>query len=208
MTFSIYDIEVNNNLALNGGSFSYLINGSTLSSNVDITLSTTYSTDEFVLSNYSQTLHNKILLSSDNTIDASLIKGITVSSNIPNIGEILSYNGSYWTPCTLSVSTTTVITTATSSIIDVSTPNTYYSVTSLSSAIIFTTSGTYSNFDKMVVRVKDNGVAQALTFDPTNFEPKGQALPTTTVISKVLTVGFIYDSVTTKFGCVSVAQEI
>jgi hypothetical protein len=32
-------------------------------------------------------------------------------------------------------------------------------------------------------------------------------LPTTTVISKVLTVGFIYDSVTSKWGCVASVQE-
>jgi len=82
------------------------------------------------------------------------------------------------------------------------------SFTALTSSLTIQTTGTANNFDKMVVRIKDNGTARAITFDSTYFEAKGQALPTTTVISKVLTVGFIYDSITGKFGCVSVAQEI
>lgn len=131
------------------------------------------------------------------------LKSVALGSGLTFSGGTLS------TTATIPViSTTTVISTATSSIIDVSTPNTYHSVTSLSSGITFTTSGTHSNFNKLLVRIKDNGTARTLTFDPTYFEAKGQALPTTTVISKVITVGFIYDSVTSKYGCVSVAQEI
>ena len=78
----------------------------------------------------------------------------------------------------------------------------------LSSAITVQTTGSANNFDELILRFKDNGTARAITFDPTYFEAKGQTLPTTTVISKVLTVGFIFDSITGKFGCVSVAQEI
>lgn len=178
----------------------------------------TTNTGSIFISNTSHYNYHDLLIE----LDSSNIKLSQLSSNkltyldsnkyikSLNLGSGLTFSGgTLSTTSTIPVvSTTTVITTATSSIIDVSTPNTYYSVTSLSSAIIFTTSGTYSNFDKMVVRVKDGGVAQTLTFDPTYFEAKGQALPTTTVVSKVLTAGFIYDSVTTKFGCVSVAQEI
>lgn len=106
------------------------------------------------------------------------------------------------------LSNTIVISTATASTINISSFNTNYSVTALTSACTFSVAGSFSNFDKLIVRVKDNGVAQLLTFDPTYFEAKGQALPTTTVVSKVLTAGFIYDSITNKFGCVTVAQEI
>lgn len=67
-------------------------------------------------------------------------------------------------------------------------------------------SGTPTNFQKLMVRIKDNGTARAITWGA-SFEAKGVALPTTTVISKVLTVGFIYDSVTSKWGCVASAQE-
>jgi hypothetical protein len=67
-------------------------------------------------------------------------------------------------------------------------------------------SGTPTNFQKLIIRIKDNGTARAITWGA-SFEAKGTALPTTTVISKVLTVGFIYDTVTSKWGCVASAQE-
>ena len=62
-----------------------------------------------------------------------------------------------------------------------------------------------TNFQKIIFRIKDNGTARAITWG-SDFEAKGVALPTTTVISKVLTVGFIYDTVTAKWGCVASAQ--
>jgi len=107
------------------------------------------------------------------------------------------------------LSSTTVIVTNTVESINLGTAlNINYSITALASAITFTTNGTANNFDKLIVRVKDNNTAQTLTFDPTYFEAKGQALPTTTVAGKVITIGFIFDSVTGKMGCVSVSQEI
>jgi hypothetical protein len=67
-------------------------------------------------------------------------------------------------------------------------------------------SGTPTNFQTLVFRIKDNGTARAITWGD-SFEAKGVALPTTTVISKVLTVGFMYDTVTSKWGCLASAQE-
>lgn len=68
-------------------------------------------------------------------------------------------------------------------------------------------SGTPTNFQTLIFRIKDNGTARAITWGA-SFEAKGTALPTTTVISKVLTVGFIYDTVTSKWGCVASSQEV
>lgn len=68
-------------------------------------------------------------------------------------------------------------------------------------------SGTPTNFQKLIIRIKDNGTARAITWGA-SFEAKGVALPTTTILSKVLTVGFIYDTVTSKWGCVASAQEV
>ena len=85
-----------------------------------------------------------------------------------------------------------------------------HSITALATAITsFTTNllGTPTNFQKLIIRIKDNGTARAIAWGA-SFEAKGVALPTTTVISKVLTVGFIYDTVTAKWGCVASAQEI
>ena len=84
-----------------------------------------------------------------------------------------------------------------------------HSITALATAITSMTtnlSGTPTNFQKLIVRIKDDGTARAIAWGA-SFESKGVTLPTTTVISKVLTVGFIYDTVTSKWGCVASAQE-
>ena len=84
-----------------------------------------------------------------------------------------------------------------------------HSITALAAAITSMTtnlSGTPTNFQKLTIRIKDNGTARAITWGA-SFEAKGVALPTTTVISKVLTAGFIYDTVTSKWGCVASCQE-
>jgi len=67
-------------------------------------------------------------------------------------------------------------------------------------------SGTETNFQKILFRIKDDGTARAIAWG-SDFEDAGAVLPTTTVISKLLTVGFIYNTVTSKWGCVAVANE-
>jgi len=67
-------------------------------------------------------------------------------------------------------------------------------------------SGTPTNFQTLIIRFKDDGTARGITWGA-SFEARGVALPTTTVISKVLTVGFIYDTTSSKWGCVAKAQE-
>ena len=80
-------------------------------------------------------------------------------------------------------------------------------ITALAAAITdVNVTGTPTNFQKLIFRIKDNGTARAIAWG-TDFEAKGVALPTTTVLSKVLTVGFIYDTVTSRWGCVASAQE-
>lgn len=99
-----------------------------------------------------------------------------------------------------------IITSSSSPSIDID-KFTNLSITALAEAITsFTVYGAPYNFQKLIIRIKDNGTARAITWG-TSFEAKGVALPTTTVISKVLTVGFIYDTVTSKWGCVASAQE-
>lgn len=67
-------------------------------------------------------------------------------------------------------------------------------------------SGTPTNFQPLIFRIKDDGTARAITWGA-SFTPMGVALPTTTVISKILTVGFIYDTVLSKWACIASAQE-
>ncbi len=82
-------------------------------------------------------------------------------------------------------------------------------ITALAAAISTMTtnlSGAPANFDKLIFRIKDDGTARAISWGA-SFVAKGVALPTTTVISKLLTVGFIYDTVATTWGCVASSQE-
>lgn len=66
--------------------------------------------------------------------------------------------------------------------------------------------GTPTNFQKLVYRIKDNGAPRTINWGA-SFQAMGVALPTTTVISKVLTIGFIYDTVSAKWGCVASCVE-
>ena len=82
-------------------------------------------------------------------------------------------------------------------------------ITALAEAITSMTtnlSGTPVNFQKLIIRIKDNGVARAITWGA-KFVAKGVSLPTTTVASKCLTVGFLYDTVAAVWGCVAKVQE-
>ena len=75
-------------------------------------------------------------------------------------------------------------------------------VTSMSSGL----SGTPVNFQRLTIRFLDDGTGRAITWGA-SYAAMGVALPTTTTASKVLTVGFIYDSVDSKWGCVASSEE-
>lgn len=70
-----------------------------------------------------------------------------------------------------------------------------------------TVTGTPSNFDKIIFRIKDDGSPKNL-FWSSSFIAMGAVLPTVTPgSSKALTIGFIYDSILAKWGCVVTAQQ-
>ena len=58
--------------------------------------------------------------------------------------------------------------------------------------------GTFTEGQALMIRVKDNGTAQSIAFD-TNYRAIGVTLPTTTVISKTLYLGIIYNSTDSKW---------
>jgi hypothetical protein len=66
--------------------------------------------------------------------------------------------------------------------------------------------GTPTQGEKLIIRIKDDGYARALTFG-TQYRAMGVALPTTTVVSKTMYLGFIYNSTDTKWDLVALAQE-
>jgi len=68
--------------------------------------------------------------------------------------------------------------------------------------------GTPTNFQKLIFRILDdnNAGGYAITWGA-DFEDAGVALPIITVANKLLTVGFIYNTVTSKWGCVAAVNE-
>lgn len=87
--------------------------------------------------------------------------------------------------------------------------NGVFRITALAAAITnMSTNGSLSGAaegNSMIFEITDNGTARALAWG-TLFEPSGTiALPTTTVISTKLTVGFLYNPATSKMTCVAVA---
>lgn len=80
-----------------------------------------------------------------------------------------------------------------------------YNITSLATAISgFTITGTPTDGQKLLVRIKDNGTAQAITWGASFVSSGSAALLATTAISKTHTIGFIYDSAAAKWVCQAV----
>jgi hypothetical protein len=75
-------------------------------------------------------------------------------------------------------------------------------ITSMSSGI----TGTPTAGQKGILRLKDDGTARAITWG-SSWRAIGVTLPTTTVVSKTLYVGWIYNATDSKYDVVAVAQE-
>lgn len=82
-----------------------------------------------------------------------------------------------------------------------------YNVTALAEAATFgAPTGTPTDGQKLILRVKDNGTARALAWNAI-YRAMGTALPTTTVLNKTLYLGLIYNAADTKWDLVASAQE-
>jgi len=80
-------------------------------------------------------------------------------------------------------------------------------VTAQAGALLFNApGGTLAQGRQLIIRIKDNGTARALTWNSV-FRAMGTSLPSTTVLSKTLYIGFIYNSTDTKWDVVSVNME-
>lgn len=79
-----------------------------------------------------------------------------------------------------------------------------YTVTALAQAATFgAPSGTPTNGQGLIIRILDNGTARALSFNAIYRFSTDLPAPTTTVLSKTLYMGFIYNSAATKWDCVA-----
>lgn len=80
-------------------------------------------------------------------------------------------------------------------------------ITAQAGALLFNApGGTLVQGRSLVIRIKDNGTARALTWNAV-FRAIGTALPSTTVLGKTLYLGFFYNSTDTKWDLVASAQE-
>lgn len=103
--------------------------------------------------------------------------------------------------------TATSYTTDTGTSLDVSTCD-EFDITALAGNLKFNNpSGTPVNGQKLIIRVKDNGTARALTYDTQFRASSGLALPATTIVSKTLYMGFIFNSADTKWDLLAVLNN-
>jgi len=80
-------------------------------------------------------------------------------------------------------------------------------ITAQAGALLFNApGGTLVQGRTLIIRIKDNGTARALTWNAV-FRAMGTALPSTTVLSKTLYLGFKYNSTDSKFDLLASAQE-
>jgi hypothetical protein len=85
--------------------------------------------------------------------------------------------------------------------------STQYNITALAeSAVIAEPSGTPTDGQKLTLRIIDDGTPQTLSWDPI-YVVIGTTLPTTTVASKFVYVGCIYNAQSSTWDVVSVAQQ-
>lgn len=85
--------------------------------------------------------------------------------------------------------------------------NDIYTVTALATGATFgAPTGTPVDGQALVIRVKDNGTARTLAYNAI-YRAVGVTLPTTTVISKTLYLGMIYNSADSTWDVVGVSQQ-
>jgi hypothetical protein len=80
--------------------------------------------------------------------------------------------------------------------------NEYY-ITSLANSIAFgVPGGTLRNGNKLLIRIKDNGTARAITWDAI-YRAGTVTLPSTTIVNKTMYLGFIYNSADSKWDIIA-----
>lgn len=83
-----------------------------------------------------------------------------------------------------------------------------FQVTAQSGALKFNNpGGTPVAGQKLIIRIKDDGTARALTYDTQFRASSDLALPSTTVVSKTLYLGFIFNATDTKWDLLSVLNN-
>lgn len=101
---------------------------------------------------------------------------------------------------------TSVASSATPSPIGDKKENEYYLTALAVGATFAVPSGSPVNGNTLFIRIEDNGTARALAWNAI-YRPMSEALPTTTVLGKLLYIGFVYNSTDSKWDCIGINQE-
>lgn len=82
-----------------------------------------------------------------------------------------------------------------------------YNITGQNAALtIAAPTGTFQDGQGLLIRIKDNGTARAISWNAV-FRAVGITLPTTTVVSKVLYVGAKWNAAESVFDVIAVGQQ-
>ena len=131
------------------------------------------------------------------TASTGAIEEITLGTNLSLTGTTLNASGGGGVVSTASTATLTVA----SDDYDAA------EVTAQAAGLtIAAPTGTPTEQQSLIIRIKDNGTARALTWNAA-FRAIGVTLPTTTVISKTVVVGCMWNTTASKWDVVAVAQE-
>jgi hypothetical protein len=96
-------------------------------------------------------------------------------------------------------------TTNTATVIAITGTHHTHTITALASAnTIGAPTGTLTDKNQLIIRIKDNGTARALTYNAVFRVSSDLALPSTTVVSKTLYLGFKYNVADTKWDLLAV----
>lgn len=132
-----------------------------------------------------------VTVSGDVSADDITSTTLTTTGDIIS-GDDLAYDG--WMKPTPTVSSNPSTLTPNSSL---------HIVTGLAQGLtIAAPTGAFAQGSKLLIRIKDDGTARALTWNAIFRAGTDVPLPTTTVISKTMYVGFIYNSTDTKWDCI------
>jgi hypothetical protein len=187
-------------------SFATVPSGITVHVTCVLTSGTTAASWDFGFTDFqTRTGTGSVVLGTGPTITAGIYNG-TVGATTANTGAFTTLTAS------TNISSTRInpriisVATAVSFAPDISTTDQYV-ITALATAATFNApTGTPLNGQKLIIRIKDNATARALTWNAI-YRVVGTTLPTTTVVSKVVYVGCIYNSDETTWDVVAVAQQ-
>lgn len=161
-----------------------------------------------------------VLMGNGTLLRTALRSGFDIPAAAPGVDSLAGYDvsagaGAYFTPGKgLSISGTTIKALRTpGAITSSSTPTPdadaaeQFNITALAAAAaIAAPTGTPEPTQKLIIRIKDNGTARALTWNAI-YRSCGATLPTTTVLGKTMYVGLIYNATDSKWDCVAVSTE-